>query len=105
MRIDKLQADLVRNDTKSSEAKGVSEAEAVKQASAPVEAPRVDKVQISDAGRALAEAHAADGESLSVERLHVLRELVVGGKYDNPEVIAEVARRMSASGDLVAIGE
>lgn len=105
MRIDKLQSDLVRNEAKN-EVKGVSEAEAVKQASAPAEAPRADSVQISDAGRALAEAQAADSESLSVERMNMLRELVVGGKYDNPEVIAEVARRMSASGDLhSAIGE
>lgn len=105
MRIEKLQPDLVRNDAKS-EVKGASEAEVVKQASAPAEAPRADSVQISDAGRALAEAQAADGQSLSVERINTLRELVIGGKYDNPEVIAEVARRMSASGDLLSsIGE
>jgi len=105
MRIDKLNADVVRQEA-SNKVQGASEADAVKQASAPTEAPRADSVQISDAGRALAEGAQTDGESLSLERLSTLRELVVGGKYDNPEVIAEVARRMSASGDLRAdVGE
>lgn len=103
MRIDKLQADLVRNEAKS-EVDSASKADAVKQAAAPVEAQRVDRVEISDAGRALAEvAGAPDGDSLPMERLTALRELVVGGKYDTPEVIAEVARKMSGSGDLYSI--
>ena len=100
MRIDKVHPEIVRNDA-NAEVQGVSDADAVKQAAAPSEAPRADSVQISDAGRALAEgAHGPDGDSLSAEELNELRQLVVGGKYDNPEVIAEVARRMSASGDL-----
>lgn len=102
MRIDKLQSDLIRSDASRDVREG-SEVEAVKQAASPSEAPRSDSVQISAAGRALAEAN---GENLSPERLQELRELVVGGKYDRPEVIAEVARRMSASGDLQAdLGE
>lgn len=103
MRIDKLQSDLIRSDA-SRDVRDASEVEAVKQAASPSEAPRGDSVQISAAGRALAEG--ADGDNLSPERLQELRELVVGGKYDRPEVIAEVARRMTASGDLQAdLGE
>ena len=101
MRIDKLQSDLIRSDA-SRDVRDASEVEAVKQAAPPAESPRSDSVQISAAGRALAEGVQADGENLSPERIQELRELVVGGKYDRPEVIAEVARRMSASGDLQA---
>ncbi len=99
MRIDKAQTEIVRNDA-SRGVQGADAAEAVKQPAAPSEAPRADSVQISDAGRALAQGTHGSEETLSTEKLHEMRELVVGGKYDNPEVIAEVARRMSASGDL-----
>ena len=102
MRIDKFQSDVVRPEA-NREAPSASEPEVVRPAQAPAEAPRADRVEISEEGRALAEnVAAAEGgaEGLAPERVSELREMVVGGKYDRPEVIAEVARRMSASGDL-----
>ena len=62
---------------------------------------RSDKVQISDAGRALA---ARDGDRASADldpaRAASVRQLVLSGAYDTVEVVDAVARRLLASGDL-----
>ena len=62
---------------------------------------RSDKVQISDAGRALA---ARDGDRTSADldpaRAASVRQLVLNGAYDTVEVVDAVARRLLASGDL-----
>ena len=76
MRIDKAQTEIVRNDA-SRGVQGADAAEAVKQPAAPSEAPRADSVQISDAGRALAQGTHGSEETLSTEKLHEMRELVV----------------------------
>lgn len=66
-------------------------------------APRVDRVEISDAGRALA---AQDGSApnasreLSAERLAELRQRVLGGAYNSLGVVDQVARRMLQAGDV-----
>jgi hypothetical protein len=67
----------------------------------PSSSDRSDKVQISDAGRALA---ARDGDRTSTDldpaRAASVRQLVLNGAYDTVEVVDAVARRLLASGDL-----
>ena len=69
------------------------------QPSSPVQ--RGDKVQISDAGRALA-AQAAEGSrgELTPERIAQVRERILSGAYNSLEVVDQVARKMLASGDV-----
>ena len=71
----------------------------------PVSAPaRVDRVEISDAGRAMAAQGAGEGEAaraeLSPERLAELRQRVLSGAYDSLQVVDQVARRMLERGDV-----
>jgi negative regulator of flagellin synthesis FlgM len=66
-----------------------------------VGAERQDRVQISDAGRALAAREGApEGSSLSPERIAQLRQRVLDGAYNSLDVVDEVARRILATGDL-----
>ncbi len=71
-------------------------------------APGADRVEISDAGRALAArlsgADAADSERLTVERIEEIRARIEAGFYDSPDVIEVVARRLAESGDLTLPG-
>jgi hypothetical protein len=64
---------------------------------------RTDSVQISDAGRALAQgagaAHHAVG-GLTPERAADIRQRIRAGAYDSPQVAERVARRMLDSGDV-----
>ena len=71
----------------------------------PVSAPsRVDRVEISDAGRAMAAQGPESGEAarpeLSPERLAELRQRVLSGAYDSLAVVDQVARRMLQRGDV-----
>jgi anti-sigma28 factor (negative regulator of flagellin synthesis) len=64
-----------------------------------------DKVQISDAGRALAaretEAMDAKGRAeLGPERVTEIRQRILEGAYNSIEVVDEVARRMLERGDI-----
>jgi len=67
----------------------------------PSSSDRSDKLQISDAGRALA---ARDGDRASADldpaRVASVRQLVLSGAYDTVEVVDAVARRLLDSGDL-----
>jgi anti-sigma28 factor (negative regulator of flagellin synthesis) len=64
-------------------------------------APRSDKVQISDAGRAMAaEAAKSTRGELSAERISEVRERILSGAYNSLEVVDQVARKMLASGDI-----
>jgi len=56
-----------------------------------------DKVQISDAGRAMA---AKAGSTLTPERISEVRERILSGAYNSLEVVDQVARKMLASGDI-----
>lgn len=68
--------------------------------------PRTDRVEISDAGRALAaQSGQAEGagearRELSPERLGELRQRVLSGAYDSLAVVDQIARRMLQSGDV-----
>lgn len=72
-------------------------------ADAPV--VRRDRVQISDAGRALSARLAADGPERAAtpatpERIAALRQKVLDGAYNSLEMVDQVARRILQSGDL-----
>ena len=101
MRIDKMNADVVRTDT-ARELAHDEDGQVAKVVEASQEVPRVDRVEISDAGRALAAEVKGSEPAMKPESVQEFKQMVVGGKYDTPEVIAEVARRMEASGDLRA---
>ncbi|MDP2497329.1 MAG: flagellar biosynthesis anti-sigma factor FlgM [Candidatus Palauibacterales bacterium] len=60
-----------------------------------------DQVDLSDAGRALADrARTGEGEELTEERAAEIRERIDDGVYDSPEVVEETARQLLESGDL-----
>lgn len=61
---------------------------------------RSDKVQISDAGRALAARGADAPGGLDPARAASIRGRVLSGAYDTLEVVDSVARRLLDSGDL-----
>jgi hypothetical protein len=65
-------------------------------------AERSDKVEISDAGRALAArgTAAADESSLDPARAASIRGRILGGAYNTLDVVDAVARRILDSGDL-----
>lgn len=56
---------------------------------------RSDSVQISDAGRKLAQR-----EELDPERVAELRQKVLTGAYNTLDVVDQVARRILSRGDL-----
>lgn len=64
--------------------------------------PPVDRVEISEAGRAMAlrDELAGAESSLSAERLATLRQRIRDGVYDQTAIADAVARRLLASGDL-----
>lgn len=101
MRIDKMNADVVRTDTARELARD-EDGQNAQTVEASKEVPRVDRVEISDAGRAMAAEVGGSASAMKPEAVQDFKQMVVGGKYDRPEVIAEVARRMEASGDLRA---
>lgn len=63
---------------------------------------RVDRVEISDAGRALAatDGGSAKASELSPERVAELRQRVLSGAYNSLGVVDQVARRMLQAGDV-----
>ncbi|HEX3160429.1 MAG TPA: flagellar biosynthesis anti-sigma factor FlgM [Gemmatimonadaceae bacterium] len=66
---------------------------------------RPDRVEISDAGRALAAGETGTGVTaeraeLSAERLAELRQRVLSGAYNSTEMVDQVARRLLESGDV-----
>ncbi|HLV27049.1 MAG TPA: flagellar biosynthesis anti-sigma factor FlgM [Gemmatimonadales bacterium] len=64
-------------------------------------APPVDRVEISDAGRAMTLRDDTEArQELSPERLEELRERIRSGLYDDPATALAVAQRLLASGDL-----
>jgi negative regulator of flagellin synthesis FlgM len=70
-------------------------------APAPSTADRSDKVEISDAGRALS-ARTDDTQATGVDpaRSSRIRSRILSGAYDTLEVVDTVAKRLLDSGDL-----
>lgn len=69
-------------------------------APAPSAVDRSDKVQISDAGRALAARDGDESQGLDPARADRIRGRILNGAYDTLEVVDAVARRLLDSGDL-----
>jgi hypothetical protein len=65
----------------------------------PSAVDRTDKVEISDAGRALA-ARGDQATGLDPARAAVIRGRILSGAYDTLEVVDAVSRRLLDSGDL-----
>jgi len=64
-------------------------------------ADRSDKVEISDAGRALAARDGVDGSStVDSTRASEIRGRILSGAYNTLDVVDSVARRILDSGDL-----
>ena len=90
------------------QAKPVRETTAAPVANPPakpeVKPDRSDKVQISDAGRALAESlqpsAAENTVELSPERVAEIRKRLLEGAYESVHVVDEVARRILGRGDV-----
>ena|ERR1051325_6991406 len=61
---------------------------------------RSDKVEISDAGRALAAREGDESRGLDPARAARIRGRILSGAYDTLEVVDAVARRLLDSGDL-----
>ncbi len=67
----------------------------------PSTSDRSDKVQISDAGRALAARVSDQPDNVfDPARAANIRKRILSGAYDAIEVVDDVARRLLASGDL-----
>jgi hypothetical protein len=94
---------LIRPETTTQTA-DVSETGAVAPAtSSPTSSDRSDKVEISDAGRALAARGGQDTQATSTldpARADRIRGRVLSGAYDTLAVVDTVARRLLGSGDL-----
>ena len=69
-------------------------------APAPSAVDRSDKVEISDAGRALAARDGDESQGLDPARAARIRGRILSGAYDTLEVVDAVARRLLDSGDL-----
>ena len=61
---------------------------------------RVDRVEISEAGRARAAQGAEATGEMSAERVSELRQRVLGGAYNSLDVVDQVARRLLDTGDV-----
>jgi negative regulator of flagellin synthesis FlgM len=71
----------------------------------PSSTDKSDKVQISDAGRALAARATGDTDAVSQSSLDPakadrVRSRILSGAYDTVEVVDAVARRLLATGDV-----
>ncbi len=67
----------------------------------PSSADRTDRVEISNAGRALAARNGSvDSASLDPARAAAIRGRILSGAYDTVQVVDAVARRLLDSGDL-----
>lgn len=91
------------NGVRNGGVEGSTAAKAYTPSQSSVSSERSDKVQISEAGRALsAQASSRTGETreLSQERIAQIRQRVLEGAYNSVGVVEEVARRMLERGDI-----
>ena len=66
----------------------------------PSGSERVDRVEISDAGRARAAGSLRPVDNASAQRLAAIRQRVLEGAYNTDAVVADVARRILDRGDV-----
>ncbi len=104
MRIDPKNSQIHQAELATRAREATAAAPAVNTPTAPLASTaRVDRVEISDAGRALAAQRGGESEAsgaMSAERLAELRQRVLGGAYNSLDVVDQVARRMLQSGDI-----
>ena len=101
MKIYSSSSEILRSDQARDLQKSASSREkpVAAQPASPVQ--RSDKVQISDAGRALAaQATSSPRGELTPERIAEVRERIFSGAYNSLDVVDQVARKMLASGDI-----
>lgn len=99
MRIDRTGADSVRTEQSREGRRGgtTGAAEGAARPSSIPAAP-MDRVELSDAGKALAAQAAGGGtDELTVERIAAVRERILTGAYDSLDVVDQVARRILSS--------
>ena len=88
------------------QARPVRETTPVSDATRPPEpkakSDRSDRVQIADAGRALADSLASSEQAgeFSPERMAEIRQRLLEGAYESVQVVEEVARRILGCGDV-----
>ena len=75
------------------------DAKDVRGARTPAQMEKLDRVEISDAGRAKA-GQLDPTNANSSERLAQVRQRVLQGAYDADQVVGEVAKRILDRGDL-----
>lgn len=69
--------------------------------SAPAQAERADRIELSPEARAMAaRLDEAGAEELTPERIAQLRQRIRDGVYDSPDIADAVAQRILGSGDL-----
>ena len=98
-----LSPDTLKNSQPATDAAAASKVQSV--AVTPSSTNKSDKVQISDAGRALAArakggSEAASQSSLDPAKADRIRSRILSGAYDTVEVVDAVARRLIATGDV-----
>ena len=105
MKINGTRPDLLRSDVaREAQRAGAEKTGKPAAAQPPAAVDRSDRVQISDAGRALAAqvttpVKSAD-EALTPEHVAEIRHRVLSGAYNSLDVVDQVARRMLATGDI-----
>lgn len=72
----------------------------VSRESTPTGSERVDRVEISEAGRARAAGSLHPVDGASAQRLAAIRQRVLEGAYNTDAVVADVARRILDRGDV-----
>ena len=97
-----LSPDSLKNSQPATDAAATSKVQSVP--ATPSSTDKSDKVQISDAGRALAArakgSDATSQSSLDPAKADKIRSRILSGAYDTVEVVDAVARRLIATGDV-----
>lgn len=101
MRIDRILAEARQAELAKRQREVTNRADPGSEPKPVTSVPPVDRVEISDAGRAMAmqDEVAAEGAELSPERIAELRQRIRDGAYNQPDMAAVVARRLLESGD------
>lgn len=102
MKIYGSSSEVRRSDqTREVQRKSLDREEDVSSQTSGADEQRSDKVQISDAGRALAaQANGGARETLTPERIAEVRDRILSGAYNSLEVVDQVARKILTSGDI-----
>lgn len=98
MRINEMGSEYLRSEQLAQTRNG-TEGPAAEATQPAAPANRADRVEISEAGRALSLHEGAEAE-LTPERTAEIRQKILDGAYESLEAVDELARRILTSGDL-----